>query len=178
MGKVILYIATSLDGYIATADGGVAWLDKYEHGEEDYGYSEFMEGVGSVIVGGKTFRQVQGFGEGAMPEVETYVLTRQGLTGSPDPSTHAYSGDMTALVDKLKGESEKDIWLMGGGEIVALFARERLIDEYMMFVMPVLLGEGVPLFPSGAMEDTTLTLADVHRYDSGVVKLHYRCRTD
>src|SRR5690606_23908645 len=174
MGKVILYIATSLDGFIATADGGVAWLDRYGQGEEDYGYSEFMEGVGSVIVGGKTFRQVQGFGEGAMPGVETYVLTRQGLNGSPGPSTHAYSGDMAALVDELKARSEKNIWLMGGGEVVALFAREGLIDEYMVFVMPVLLGEGVPLFPPVAMDDTTLTLVDVHRYDDGVVKLHYR----
>lgn len=176
MGKVILYIATSLDGYIARADGAIDWLNKYEGGGEDYGYAEFIKNVGSVIVGGKTYRQVLGFDDGwSMPDVETVVITRQELDAPPGAPVRAYSGDMKALVDELKGRSDKDIWLMGGGEIIALFVRDRLIDEYMVFVVPVLLGEGIPLFPPGAHEDMTLKVIDVHRYNDGMVKLHYEC---
>ncbi|MGB4676079.1 MAG: hypothetical protein WBH90_05075 [Aggregatilineales bacterium] len=84
MGKVILYIATSLDGYIARADGAIDWLNKYEGGGEDYGYAEFIKNVGSVIVGGKTYRQVLGFDDGwSMPRVETVVITRQELDAHP-----------------------------------------------------------------------------------------------
>lgn len=175
MGSVVLYIAISLDGYIARPDGGIDWLNKYESGGEDYGYAEFMKRIGTVVMGGKTYRQVLGFGEGAMPDVETYVITRQGLDNPSGPSVHAYSGSMTALVEQVKAASDRDIWLMGGGEIVRLFARERLIDELMIFVVPVLLGEGIPLFPPGELDDTTLKVVDVQRYENGLVKLHYTC---
>ena len=84
MGKVVLYIAASLDGYIATEDGGVGWLDKFNASGEDYGYSAFQDSIGAVIMGGKTYRQALGFGEWMYKNIPSYIVTSQPLAEHPN----------------------------------------------------------------------------------------------
>lgn len=173
MDKIILYIATSLDGYIADREGGVAWLESIEHGEEDYGYAEFFSRVESIILGGVTYRQVLGFGAWPYAGTPCTVVTHRELEEVPDPGIQAFSGDVRDLAARLRDESDGDVWLVGGGELVGQFQAAGLIDEYILSIMPVVLGEGLPLF-SGEGRREQLTLVTSHAYPSGVVQLTYR----
>lgn len=172
MGRVILYIAISLDGYIAAPDGGVGWLDGFEIEGEDYGYQDFFDSLGSLIIGGKTYRQVLGFGEWPYHGVTTYVITRQESIDKPDESVIPYSGDISDLMEEISQNSNKDIWLVGGGEVNAAFLRQSLIDEYIISVMPVLLGDGIPLVKS-VESSKSLELTGSKVYPNGVVQLRY-----
>jgi dihydrofolate reductase len=172
MGKLVLYIAVSLDGYIATPDGGVGWLDDFNIEGEDYGYAEFFERLGTLIMGGKTYRQGLTFGEWPYGSVTTYVVTRQAEIERPDAPIVAYSGDFAELVEQIRREDERDIWLVGGGELNAEFLRAGLIDEYIVSVIPVLLGDGIPLV-SGVQRSVDLMLTDSNVYPNGVVQLRY-----
>jgi dihydrofolate reductase len=172
VGKVILYIAASLDGYIADEEGGVGWLARYEGDDDDYGYGALLERVGTAVMGGRTYRQVLGFGPWPYAALTTYVVTRQPLLDPPVPSVHAFQGDIGELVDRIWAESDKDIWLVGGSDLVAQFADKHLIDEYILFVMPLLLGAGIPLFQD-LHRHTLLELDRAASYASGVVELRY-----
>lgn len=171
--RVLLYIATSADGYIATADGGVAWLDRFNNDDgNDYGYHAMLSTAGHLIMGGKTYRQVLGFGDWPYGDLPTTVITRQPLTHPPAPNIRTYVGDVAALVTDIKTQTQKHIWLVGGAEIVALFQKANQIDDFMLSVMPVLLGDGVRLFPSIDSQQA-LTLKAHTVYQNGVVQLHY-----
>lgn len=173
MGRVCLYIATSLDGFIAAADGGVGWLESFDHQGEDYGYNDLVARVKTIVLGGKTYRQVLTFGPWPYAGLTTYVLTRQPLVDPPDPDIHAYAGDVAALLARIRAESEADTWLVGGGEIITPFLNQGLIDDYDIAVMPIVLGAGVPLFV-GIEGQHRLTLVAARGYPSGVVRLRYR----
>ena len=161
--KVILYIATSLDGFIAKKNGNLDWLTKYESTGEDYGFTQLCDRIGAVCVGGATFRQVEDTYMGK----EAYVFTR---TPSSDKAEniHFVDGDVKEVVKDI----QNDIWLVGGGVLVNQFLEADLIDEYIVTVVPILLGEGIPLFP-GKNPESRLTLSDVKHYPSGMVQLHY-----
>ena len=173
MGEVILYIATSLDGYIADEEGGVGWLERYEAGDDDYGYAALLERVGTAIMGGRTYRQVLGFGPWPYTALTTFVVTRQLLLDPPARSVHAFQGDVRELVDRIRAESDEDIWLVGGADLVSQFADKGLIDEYILFVMPILLGRGIPLFQD-IHRRHLLELDRAASHASGVVELCYR----
>jgi len=175
MSRVALYIAASLDGYIAGTDGDISWLTPFEQAGEDYGYADFYARIGTVILGGKTYRQVLGFSEWPYRGVTTYVVTRRALLDPPDESIHRFAGDVGELVQDIRARSEKDIWLVCGGQLVEEFAWRDLIDEYIVSIIPLLLGEGVPLFPAGGAR-RELVLVDVIRYPNGLTLLHYRRR--
>lgn len=172
MGKLILYIAASLDGYIATRDGGVAWLEAFNIEGEDYGYQAFMERLGTLIMGGKTYRQVLTFGEWPYSGVVTYVVTRREATEQAGESIRFYSGDLAELVRHIRDDGDRDIWLVGGGELNAAFLQADLIDEYIVSVMPVLLGDGIPLVRRLDTQ-TYLELTGSQVYANGVVQLQY-----
>lgn len=173
MGRIILYVATSLDGYIADEDGGVGWLERFEGGDEDYGYGALLARVGTAIMGGRTYRQVLGFGPWPYAALATYVVTRQPLLDPPAPSVRSFRGDVSELVERIRAESGKDIWLVGGADLVTQFANEHLIDEYIVFVMPILLGRGIPLFQN-LNASALLDLDHAVSYASGAVELRYR----
>lgn len=163
MTKVILYIATSLDGFIARKNGDVDWL----FADQDYGYSEFYKKIGIVVMGNKTYKQALSFGESYSGK-ECYVFSRKkkGKNGN----AVFVSGDVRKFVKKLK---DKNIWLAGGAEIIKEFLRYDLIDDFMIFVHPILLGEGIPLF-KGSFAEKKLKLVNIKRYSSGLVSLHYK----
>jgi dihydrofolate reductase len=172
MSKVVLYIAASLDGFIARADDDIAWLTRYDSPHEDHGYADLMRRVDTLIMGARTYEQVLGFGDWFYQGKKTYVVTHRELPQVPGAEVAFYSGDLTALVADLKAATDKDIWLLGGGQLAGSFMNEGLVDEIMLFVIPITLGSGKPLFV-GMTKATELTLVETKPYESGIVLLRY-----
>ncbi|WP_214744461.1 dihydrofolate reductase family protein [Exiguobacterium sp. s189] len=151
MPKVVLYIAMSLDGKIARSNDQLDWLFAVE-GDGDNGYAEFFKTVGAVIMGRKTYEEVLKLEEGAYPykDIPNYILTRQ-----PDREAEhvTFTNEpIEELIHRLKGEADQDIWLIGGGEVIKAAMEHNLIDRYEIAIAPVVLGEGIPLFPEGTKE--------------------------
>jgi dihydrofolate reductase len=145
--NVILYIAMSLDGYIARLDGAVDWLDGVE-GEGDNGYGEFYSQVGTVVMGRKTYEEVLKLtNEFPYAGKNCYVLSRQ----SQESTSHVTftDEDPETLVPRLKKDSDGYVWLVGGGQLVQQFLEKKLIDDLELYIIPKLIGEGIPLFPDG-----------------------------
>jgi dihydrofolate reductase len=170
--KVILYIATSLDGYIANPNDDIGFLSIVEKEGEDYGYGDFVETVDTVIVGRKTYDKVLSMGFD-FPHVDkdAYIITR-----TPRPaigSIKFYTGDLKILIDKLKQEEGKNIFCDGGAEIVNELLKQNLIDEFIISVIPILVGNGVKLFKDGRPE-LKLELISTKQFEKGLVQLHYK----
>lgn len=170
--KVILYIATSLDGYIARPDGDIGWLSAVETPGEDYGYGKFIAGVDTVILGRKTYDTVLSFGI-PFPHAnkECYVITR-----SDRPKVGNiifYRDELGPLVRELKTRTGKNIFVDGGAEIVNEMMRQGLIDEYVISIIPVFLGAGIRLF-NGFRPEQTVSCVGTTQFPSGLVQLHYR----
>jgi dihydrofolate reductase len=167
MRNVVLYIATSLDGYIAGPAGEIDWLFT----DQDYGYTEFFAGVDTVIMGRKTYEVSLGFGDYPYPGTRGIVFSRT-RRGSDANVTFA-AGDIATTLSELKRAPGKNIWLVGGGEIVAECVAHDLIDEFLLFVHPIILGRGIPLFAPG-LPRRTLQLVNCASFDSGLVQLSYK----
>ena len=168
--KIILYIATSLDGFIAKEDGNIDWLTKYENSGEDYGFKELYDKIGAVLVRGTTYGQI----EDAYKGKEAYVFSRTKSKQKAD-NIHFFSGDVKEIVNNLKLGNNKNIWLVGGAALVNQFLNADLIDEYIITIIPTLLGKGISLF-QGKNPESNLRLLNVKHYDSGLVQLHYAKR--
>lgn len=172
MRKVILYIAMSLDGFIAKKDDDISWLTYVEMKDEDYGYAEFTKKIDTVIMGRRTYDKVITFGINmADSENQTFIITHQQLPSKKN--LHFYNGDITTLINDLKIKPGKDIFVDGGAEIVNLLLKFNLIDEYIISVIPVLLGSGIRLFDSNG-EMKYLELIESKSFSSGLVQMHYR----
>jgi dihydrofolate reductase len=168
--RVRVYIAMSLDGYIATPDGAVDWLEPFF--DADYGYESFISEISCAVMGRITYEQVLDFGEWPYPDHDVYVLSRAPIDGLPERA-FAWGGTPGELSAHLaEREREGDCWLIGGGQTIREFERLGAIDEYEVFVMPVWLGAGVPLFPS-PFPAGGLELRDVTAWENGVVRLLY-----
>lgn len=171
--KVILYIATSLDGYIAKPNDDLDFLSMVEEQGQDYGYADFVKTVDTVIVGRKTYDKVMAMGfEFPHADKNAYIITR--TPGPTIGSVKFYSGDLTLLVEKLKSEQGKNIFCDGGAEIVHELLKGQLIDEFIISVIPILVGNGTRLFKDGRPEQK-LTLVSVKTYNKGLTQLHYKC---
>ena len=148
MRKIVLFIATSLDGYIARENGDIDWL----FSDQDYGYSKFFDSIDTVLMGGKTYRQVMGFG-GDFPYASKncFVFTHDVSYESNDEVTFIHH-NLEEFTTALKEKEGKDIWLIGGSEINTILLNEGLIDEMRIFMHPVILGHGIPLFKESSKE--------------------------
>lgn len=167
--KKILYIAMSLDGYIATKSGSVDWL--IDIPGYDF-YDRFIENIGVVVMGRKSYEMILSFDvEWPYKFARSYVLTHGNKFEDTDLVKFT-NISVKGLVEELSSETEKDIWVLGGGEVVREFLDSKLIDEIIIGVMPILLGEGIPLFREYAHQ-TELKLLDVKQYEKGMVQLHY-----
>ena len=173
MGRLVLYIAMSLDGYIADSNGGIDWLTPFNAAGEDFGFGSFIEGVGATIMGSSTYEKMREFAQedesGSKP---SFVFTRRELP-SPSRAVSFVNGDLAPVIEAAKRAAQgKDVWLVGGGQMVSACAGDGLIEQSRIFVMPLLLGGGVPLFPQNGKQ-CAMKLKSARQYDSGVVELHY-----
>ena len=170
--KVILCIAVSLDGYIAKPNDDLSFLSMVEQEGQDYGYADFIKTVDAVIVGRKTYDKVISMGfDFPHTDKDTYILTR-----TPRPNVGSlkfYSGDLKALIVKLKSKQGKNIFCDGGAEIVNELLQGALIDEFIISIIPILVGGGTKLFKDGRPEQK-LDLISVKSYDTGLTQLHYK----
>lgn len=169
--KVILYIATSLDGFIAKPNDDLSFLEIVAQEGEDYGYSNFIETVDTVIIGRKTYDWViNAVSYFPHADKNSYVITR---TSKPDiGKVKFYTGNLKTLVTNLKAEAGKNIFVDGGAEIVNALMKDNLIDEFYISVIPVFLGEGTRLFKEGRPEQQ-LKLISTKQFGKGLVQLHY-----
>jgi dihydrofolate reductase len=176
MRKIVLYIASSLDGYIAENDGSVKWLDEIPNPEQsDYGYGRFYDSIDTVIIGNKTYQQVLGFVDGnPYAGKKTYVLTKNKNLINDDYAVFI-SKNISEILVELKSGKGKDIWCVGGGEINTLLLENKLIDEIKIFIMPVFLGSGIPLI-SRLDSKINLELTNQVSYQSGAVELDYQVK--
>jgi len=172
-----LYVAASLDGFIADSDGGVGWLDPFDSPDTTASYEAFIAQIGTIVMGRTTFDQVLTFGEWPYAGQRTLVLTSRPLS-NPPPDTEALS--MSALPDAIPGlrAESRDVWLVGGGQTVRAFLDLGAIDEIELYVMPVILGAGLPLFPSGGelagLKSVGLRLEEMRPLAGGMAMLRYR----
>jgi dihydrofolate reductase len=169
--KVVLYIAMSADGYIAKEDGNLDWLGIVEKPGEDYGYHDFVNTVDTVIMGRKTYDKVLSFGI-PFPHMgrKCYVWSQQ-RTGTDENVTY-YNGDLKLLIDELKSQPGKNIFIDGGAELVHELMRQQLIDRYIVSVIPYFTGGGVRLF-KGSGKETKLQLVRSTQFPTGLVQLCY-----
>ena len=171
MGKIVLYIAASLDGLIADEHGGVEWLNEYQIPEEDYGYKDFLKTLGAVVMGSKTYEQILTFNHW-YENVEGYVFTSRNLRAIEGESINFITGEPRPLIEKLQ-LLEKDSWLVGGANLITQFINEGLLDELILTIIPKILGNGIPLFT----EITQLKKLELQHhkvYPKSVMQLSYK----
>ena len=169
-----LFIATSLDGYIAQPNDDLSFLKSVEKEGEDYGYAEFTSTVDTIIVGRKTYDYVLkeiGPSHYDNGEREVYVITRTERPGSG--KVKFYTGDLSELVQDLKSGKGKNIYCDGGAEIINELLKNDLVDEFIISIIPVLVGNGTRLFKDGRPEQE-LELLSAKSFDTGLTQLHYR----
>ena len=168
-----VFIAVSLDGYIARPDGGIDWLHSVDMPGEDYGYNAFFESVDVVLLGRNSYDVVLGFSEWYYGDKRCVVLTHR-----PGESRHGeefYSGDVKELVQQLAESGVRRIYV-DGGKVIQQFLDEKLIDDLTISVIPILLGDGIRLFASGSPEQR-LVLEGTQSWSSGLTQLRYRVET-
>ena len=170
MRKVILGLGISLDGYIARPDGSVDFLFM----PKDYSMAPFFATVDAAIMGRKTFEAALKMGGGSIGEssMVNYVMSRTLPSGERN-GVHVVKQSPAALVRRIRAKPGKHIWLMGGGELTRDFLREDLVDELYLGLVPVLIGEGIPLFPAG-FPQREFALVENNTYSRGMIELKYR----
>jgi dihydrofolate reductase len=175
--KIIVYIATSADGFIARSDGSVDWLDRPSP-KGNYGMGAFYKSIDTILWGRKTcdmaidFQKKGVAGSAFDTKVKNYVFTRS-IPQSPAPAGVEFvSEPIKTFAKRLRKKKGKDIWMMGGAGIIASFLDEGEIDEFMIHVIPVFIGEGIPLIAAGR-RSVPLKLIACTKFTDGVVKLHY-----
>jgi dihydrofolate reductase len=178
--KIIVYIATSADGFIARTDGSVDWLDR-PRPKGNYGMGVFYKSIDTILLGRKTCDMALDFqkkgvtGTSFDSRVKNYAFTR-----GPQPSTMPANVEFVnepikAFTNRLRRQKGKDIWMMGGAGLIASFLDEGEIDEFMIHVIPKFIGEGIPLIAPGR-RTVPLKLISCTKFPDGVVKLHYGAR--
>lgn len=167
--KLVLFIAASLDGYIATEDHSLDWLFSVE-GEGDNGISAFYDTVDTVVMGRITYEWIMAQ-EGDFPykEKECFVFSK---TRKVSPAHVSFArGDVAEFSQKLKNKDGKNIWILGGSGLLAAFLKEALVDEIIVTIAPVVLGRGIPLF-AGQHSQMPLRLTSTNRFGQ-FVELRY-----
>ena len=169
MRRLKLFVAASLDGYIAGPGGDTSWLFR----DGDYGYAAFFAGIDTVLLGRRTYEESLAFDEWPYPERQVVVFTRGGDLRIASPNTAATARAPADVVAELRARSGKDLWLAGGGTIIAAALDAGLIDDVIVSIHPLLLGGGIPLAAPPAAR-TSLALVGERCYPSGLVQVSYR----
>jgi dihydrofolate reductase len=185
MPEIIYYVAASLDGFIATPDGGVAWLAPFEGTGEDYGYAAFYASIDALLLGSRTYEQVLTFGEWPYAGKPCWVCSQRAL-GPARPGVIVTAQAPRQIAAGLEARGIRRAWLVGGGRLAGAFRAEGLITETIVSVIPVILGAGIPLFGAPALDLSAssltskvstvgegLQLVEHKAYPNGVVQLRY-----
>ena len=166
--KISVYIALSIDGYIARQDHRLDWLDRVGGFDDDYGFQKFLESIDTIIIGRKTY-------EVASTASDPYPGKRVIVVSKTLSSVHAhielYSGELSTVIQQLHTEGSQHIWV-DGGSIISQFLALNLVDEITISIIPVMLGSGIPLFHSFDRE-ISYRLLSFQSYKSGLAQLHY-----
>ena len=173
--KIIVHIATSADGYIARPDGDLDWLTSRPAPKGFYGLPKFARSVDAKIVGRQTFDLSVKMGARFSADDVHYVFSRRPAPRSIPSGVTFITDSIRAFVERRRKEPGKNIWLMGGGELIASFLDEQAIDEFIISVIPTFIGEGIPLI-APRHRDVPLRLLSAQPFPDGVVQLHYRVR--
>jgi len=165
-----VFIATSLDGFIARPDGGIDWLHAVQRPHEDYGFAAFYSGVDTLLVGRKTYEVALGFPEWPYGGKRVAVWSRH--EGTPRHGETFVSGAPAEVLARLEAEGTRHVYVDGGATVSAFLAAD-LVDDLTVSVLPIVLGDGIRLF-QGPLPERALTLTGAHAHESGLVQLHYR----
>jgi dihydrofolate reductase len=174
--RIIVYIATSADGYIARPDGNIDWLNRRPR-TVDYGIRKFYGSIDTILWGRKTYDVVLDFQKKGMkeakfdPKVRNYVFSRH-PPKRVAPGVEFVSMPIKRFARRLRATPGKHIWMMGGGELIASFLDAGEIDEFDIHVIPTLIGKGIPLI-APRHRDIALTLRSAKKYPDGVVRVRY-----
>jgi dihydrofolate reductase len=172
MRKIIAYLAVSADGYIARKDGGIDWLHR-PRPRGNYGFPAFVRSIDTIVWGRKTWDQVltmehaPDFGS----KIKSYVFTRRPAKSAPNVTF--LKDPVAKFAKRLRTAPGKNIWMMGGAGIIASFLDAGEIDEFSIHVIPVLIGDGIPLAAPGR-RNVSMKLLSTKRFPDGVVHLNYR----
>ena len=174
MRKTKLYIAISLNGKIAKLDGSVDWLESIPNPDKiDHGYSDFYKSIDTTVQGNNTYKQILSWEiDFPYPDKKNYVFTNNKESVNTK-FVDFVSENHIDFIKQLKKEKGKDIWIVGGGKLNTIFLNENLIDEIHVFVMPIVLNDGIELFES-IPKETKLKLIESKPYITGVVEIKYK----
>jgi len=168
MRKIKLFIASSLDGYIAREDGNIDWLPQ----SGNSGYDEFYKTIDTVIMGRKTYEQILTFGKYPYEGQKSYVFTKN--TEIKKDGNIEFVFETEKLVKELLSSSGKDVWLVGGADLISTFLDFDLIDDIILSIIPTVLGKGIPLFKN-IQKEIKFELVKTTEYNE-LVELYYTCR--
>jgi dihydrofolate reductase len=169
-GSVRVFIACSLDGFVAGPDDDLSWLPEPQ--EDDHGFGAFLEGISALLMGRATYRVLEGFGgEWPFGKRPVFVATTRPLEQAP-PTVHAVAGTPAELLTAVREVTDGDVYL-DGGDLIRQFLDEGLVDRLIVTIVPFVLGAGAPLF-AGIRHRRKLELDEVRELSGGLVQLEYR----
>jgi dihydrofolate reductase len=171
--RVIVHIGTSADGFIARPDGDLEWLTSRPAPAGFYGMGEFVKSIDTKVLGRNSYEASLRLGAKFDEKTRYIVFSRQARPADAPRSVEFVSEAIGPYVSRLKEQPGKDIWLMGGGELIASFLDSQVLDELVLTVAPVFIGDGIPLI-ARRHRHTPLALQHVERFENGVVQLRYR----
>jgi len=171
MTTLVYFVAQSLDGYIAGPAGEMDWLQAFDSPGEDHGYADFIAGIDGLVMGRDTFEVMRGFGVWPYGEKPCWVMTHRDAAhfGELPKGVQLTHQRPSLIATRWEALGLKRVWLVGGGQVAAQFARDGLLEEIVLATAPVCLGRGRPLFAEGDFEPQRYTLQASTRYDSGIV---------
>ena len=174
MSKVKLYIAATLDGFIARKDGSLDWLEGLPNPNQvDHRYGKFFGSIDTVIMGRATYEEILGFDvDWPYGECQSYVVTSQKDYSVKTENTHLICDLASDQMDDIKSNSSKGIWLVGGGQLITAFLNMELVDVMIISIVPIVLGDGIRLFPNHPKE-TGFDLVNAESFETGIVNLSY-----
>lgn len=171
MSKTILYIATSLDGFIAGKNDDLSWLDPYN--DVDYGFPQFFSRIGAIIEGRRTYDVTEKLGFANAHKVPHLIVSHGTPSKVPEGMEATFvQGDAADILKQAKRRTSKDVWVVGGAQIARQFFAQGLIDEFILTLVPVLLGDGIRLFDHGG-SPAGCSLQGVKTFDKGLVQSTY-----
>ncbi|AJT40833.1 dihydrofolate reductase family protein [Psychromicrobium lacuslunae] len=179
MGITQYYLASSIDGFLAESDGGLDWLLQFEGFEgQSEAYQEFYQGVGAIVMGADTYRFVleEMPGGWPYPGLPCWVFSNHELPGYQGEDIRFVSGEVSEIAREASSAAgQRNVWLLGGGQLAGQFQRAGLIDELILTIVPVLLGSGRPIMPL-SQSSPELQLLGQRQFGRGIIELRYRLK--